>query len=795
MLQKLFVISILILWFDNLYSTEATSDTLKKYELPSITVTTTRAVRGESPIPFQKITAKDIQNIYTTQDIPRLLSELPSIITFSQSGNDIGYSNLTMRGFNQRRISVMINGVPQNDPEDHNVYWIDFPDLAPSIQEIQVQRGAGFNNYGSPSIGGAINLTTGFTTVEPTVKLFTGIGWQQFSYNDGIKYHPNVSKFAVEFSSGLTDNYAFYGRLARINSLGYRDHSFAFLNSYFFSAARFDQKLSTQINVFGGPINDGLVYYGLPKSFVKDLQTRKYNWSYWKYDTSGKNVKYFTPRRKQEIEEFNQPHYEILNDWKVNDNLRLLSTLFYYTGDGFFDFDGSWADTTILRITNEFGFHAERNPENAIIKAFVGNKHGGWLPRIIFEHGKNTLTAGLEIRFHRSEHWGKIKYAEYLPKDFDPDYKIYSYEGVRDIFSIFAREKFYINNNLNIFTEAQLVYNLYAIQKEKAGEKFVYFLDKNGNSVGGPNRLFEVKYLFLNPKLGMNYTFNDNLNIYIFAGYLSREPRMKELYDTEDAFTGSKPKFEATLTNEGKYLFDFSKPLVKPEKMFDIELGLNLNFFGIDGNINLYWMEYVDELVKSGKVDIFGNPVEVNVPKTRHIGVELDFRGNLIQSAYGSLSFAGNATISRNRIVEFAVQYTDDDKTFDFAGNRVSGFPDLMGNLRLKYVYKDFYISILSQYVGDFRSDYYDDMLQTNTELISYLKKKRNYYLDNKVDSYLVFHLDAGYKLRIPIIWRYVDFKFQIRNLFNRLYASGAEGKEFFPAAERNFFLGVEIGF
>lgn len=792
MLKKLFGFLIFVFCLNYLHSTETTLDTLRKYELPSITVTTTRAVRGESPIPFGKITTKEIKNIYTTQDIPRLLTELPSIITFSQSGNDIGYSNLTMRGFNQRRISVMINGIPQNDPEDHNVYWIDFPDLAPNIEEIQVQRGAGFNNYGSPSIGGAINLNTGFTTAEPSVKLFSGIGWQQFSYDDGSKFHPNVSKFSVEFSSGLVNNYVFYGRLARINSLGYRDHSFAFLNSYFFSAARFDSNLSTQINIFGGPIYDGLVYFGLPKNLVKDYKARRYNWSWWQYDTTGKNVEYFSPRRKQEIEEFSQPHYEILNDWKLNDNLRFLSALFYYTGDGFFDYDGSWADSTTLRITNEFGFKTERNPENAIIKAFVGNKHGGWLPRIIFVHGKNTLTAGLEVRFHRSEHWGKIKYAEYFPKDFDPDYKIYSYEGVRDIFSLFAREKISVTNSLNLFAEAQLVYNLYAIQKEKAGDKFVYFLDKSGASVGGPNRLFNIKYIFLNPKLGVNYVLNDNISFYAFTAYSSREPRMRELYAAEDAFFGSKPKFAVTQNEKGEYLFDFSKPLVKPEKMFDIELGSNINIFGFDGNFNFFWMEYTDELVKSGKVDIFGAPIEVNVPKTRHLGLELDFRGTFLQTKFGNLSLSANATFSHNRIIDFVIDLPT-EKSINFSGNRISGFPDFMGNIRLTYDYHDFYLSVLSQYVGEFRSDYFDDMLQSNDDLISYLKSKGDYYFDNKVDPYLVFHLDGGIKFRSIRSFKSINLKCQVRNLFNRLYAAGAEGREFFPAAERSFFIGLEV--
>ena len=68
---------------------------------------------------------------------------------------------MTLRGFDQRRVSVMINGVPQNDPEDHNVYWVNFPDLASSLQDIQVQRGAGSAFYGPAAIGGSSSVGVG----------------------------------------------------------------------------------------------------------------------------------------------------------------------------------------------------------------------------------------------------------------------------------------------------------------------------------------------------------------------------------------------------------------------------------------------------------------------------------------------------------------------------------------------------------------------------------------------------------------------------------------------------------
>ncbi len=794
MYKKIFVSLALLFAIGNCFAEEQ-ADTLKKFVLPTVTVTTTRAQRGESPIPFSELSTVEISNVYTTQDLPKLLTELPSVITFSHSGNDIGYSNLTMRGFDQRRISVMINGIPQNDPEDHNVYWIDFPDFAPNLQSIQVQRGAGFTNYGSPSIGGSINLTTGNFLNKKGIRLFTGIGWQQFSYSDEVKLHPNVSKYSVEFSSGLLGNYAFYGRLSKINSLGYRNHSFAFLNSYFFSAARFDEDFSTQINVYGGPLNDGLVYNGLPKSYIKDNEKRRLNLSYWGYDSTGLNLEYSYERRKQEVEEFNQPHYEILNDWQISPNLRFLSALFYFTGDGYFDYDGSWADTSMLRITNEFGFNPTQNPTGTIIRGFVGNKQGGWIPRIIFKHGENELTAGFELRLHRSDHWGKIRFAEYLPIDFDPDYKFYSYNGVRDIFSVFAREKLQITSNTNLFLEGQLVYQRYGIKNEKAGNKYTSYLNINNQVVSGEGYLFDIKYWFFNPRIGLTYKTSENLNFYAFGAISSREPRMHNLYRAEDAYFGAKPQFEFKLDTNGTIKYDFTKPIAKPETMFDLEFGTNISLQNnLEANLNFYFMLYRNELAKTGRLDIFGNPIEENIPQSQHIGLEVQLKANVFENQLGQLDLTGNATFSENTITKYDfVTYKND--TISFKGNNIAGFPNIMGNVRLEYKYSNFYLSLLGQYVGSFKTDNYGDLIRTNDKLIEHLRYLGDYYADNTLDAYFVMNLDASYTFRKLAFFNEFKLQLQIRNLLNRFYAANGEGKEFFPAGERSYFFGIEVGF
>ncbi|MCW8804468.1 MAG: TonB-dependent receptor, partial [Ignavibacteriaceae bacterium] len=133
---------------------------LKRKVIPSqtILVEATIGTKGLTPLAFDQLKAKEIDKNYTVYDIPKYLSELPSSTFYSESGNGIGYNYISIRGFDQRRISVSVNGIPQNDPEDHNVYWLDFPDLLASTELIQVQRGAGSGVFGYPAIGGSINI-------------------------------------------------------------------------------------------------------------------------------------------------------------------------------------------------------------------------------------------------------------------------------------------------------------------------------------------------------------------------------------------------------------------------------------------------------------------------------------------------------------------------------------------------------------------------------------------------------------------------------------------------------------
>lgn len=726
---------------------------LKPKIIPAQTVLVEGSIgkAGVTPLAFSKITQKEIQQDYTVQDVPEYLSELPSTTFYSENGNGIGYNYLSIRGFDQRRISVSINGIPQNDPEDHNVYWLDFPDLLSSTAVIQVQRGAGSGVIGYPAIGGSINIITSTFSNQPSFNFLGAAG----SYN--------TRKYSASFSSGLIDNkYSVYTKLSQILSGGYRNNSWTRFDAYYISAVRYDKNLTTQIDFYGGPIADGLAYMGLPKFAIGNKDLRRANYSDWGEDNNG--YTYTVLRRPSEIENFTQPHYELLNEYKVNSNITINSALFLVMGDGFFNFDGSWADTTYLRLTSQYGFHPTQNPQNVLIKAEVDNTQYGWVPRISIKHKNGEFIAGGEFRIHRSIHWGSIAFGQDLPIGLSKEYTYYSYNGGKDIINGFVHDTYNINDRINLLGEIQLAYNNNMLYNEK-------FL---GHS-------FSVKNFFVNPRFGINYKMNPLQNFFLSFARVSGEPRLTNYYNADESSGGEEPQFERNPDGS----FNYSKPLVKPETMNDLEIGSSYLGENFKLTLNLYYMLFDNEIVPNGKLDIYGQPITGNMKSTVHRGIELS-------SSFGvarDIEIFANATYSDNRILD-GKYYIDATNYIDLKNNQLGGFPNFLANFGINFSKDNLFIKVNGRYVGKFYSDNYADKLK------DYLALYPGFvgYGDNVNDAY--FSADAFISYQVKDVSALGPSKIflQVNNLFDKLYSTNAIGAEFFPAAERNFIAGIQIG-
>lgn len=692
----------------------------------TVIVEAAQARERRSPVPFSDLRRPAIEERITVQDIGAALAELPSAQSYSEAGNGIGYTYLTLRGFDQRRISVMINGVPQNDPLDHNVYWLNFSDIQSNLEKIQVQRGAGSGFYGPPAIGGSVNLVTTPFSDTRSAELTAAAGTF------------NTRRYGASFSSGLLDNtYSVHAKLARILTDGYRERSWADLTSYFLTVARYDEKMTTQINLHGGINSDHLAYYGISKSDLDDRTLRRAN----------------PISRPDEVEGFHQLHYNLLNEYRPSDDWNIYNTLFLITSAGYFDYDASWADTSYFRLTSQYGFSPAVNPAGALVRAWVDNKQWGWLPRATYRYGELEWSTGFEFRAHRSLHYGAIRWAAQLPANLPSDYKYYQYRADKDIVSAYTQLYLPLMANVMLMANLQFVRNEYHLYNEE----FV-------------GTEFKVPYTFLNPRFGVNYNIDKHLSAFASAAYTSREPRLNNLYDAGESSGGASPQFEI---NPATGRYDFSKPLVKPEKLLDLEAGAHYADERMRISLTLYSMDFRDEIVRKGGIDRFGQPRTGNAEQTRHRGIETAIRYNVLDE----LTVEANGTLSSNVIVKHTT-YEQNPATGDtlaanrLDGNRLGGFPDEIANARITYSSGGITASLAARYAGGQYTDNFQDPAR-------------------RTDAYVV--ADAFVRADLSeLVWRGLpEVRLDVFNLFDTLYAPGGIGDEFFPAATRSLLVSV----
>ncbi|MGB9592302.1 MAG: TonB-dependent receptor domain-containing protein, partial [Candidatus Kryptoniota bacterium] len=342
--------------------------------------------------------------------------------------------------------------------------------------------------------------------------------------------------------------------------------------------------------------------------------------------SDGIDTVYAVPRRPTEIENFSQPHYELINEWHLSPSVTLNNSLFLMRGYGFFDYDGSWGDTTFFRLTSKYGFNPAQNPTDALIHAYVDITQFGWLPRVSATLNNGDLTIGGEFRRNLSYHWGSIRWADNLPANVSADYRFYEYRVRTDMASIYSHGTSNLTKNLSLRIDLEYAFKQYYFY----GEKFV------GNT-------FTVPYHFFNPRIGLNYDLSSQSNIYFTVNRTSHEPRLISLYNADESSAGATPNFGM---NKDSTL-NFGDPLVKPETLYDLELGYRFNSEDLTLSISGYWMEFFDELVSNGKLDQYGMPITGNASRTRHVGLEIESSYMLLKD----FSLYGNLTLSSNKLI------------------------------------------------------------------------------------------------------------------------------------------------
>ena len=207
---------------------------------------------------YTNVTKDDIEEKNLGQDVPYLLQSTPSVISTSDAGTGIGYTGIRIRGVDPARVNVTINGIPVNDAESHGVFWVNLPDIASSVDNLQVQRGVGTSTNGAGAFGASVNLQTSSNRVDPFAEINTGLG----SFN--------TRKANIMLGSGLMKNgWQFEGRLSKIMSDGFIDRASADLNSFYLSATKRGERSLLKADMFSGKEITYQAWYGVEESVLE----------------------------------------------------------------------------------------------------------------------------------------------------------------------------------------------------------------------------------------------------------------------------------------------------------------------------------------------------------------------------------------------------------------------------------------------------------------------------------------------------------------------------------------------
>ena len=656
---------------------------------------------------------KDLGSKNLGQDLPILLKNQMSVVATSDAGNGVGYTGFRIRGSAGTSINVMLNGVPYNDSESQGTFFVNIPDMASSASQIVIQRGVGTSSNGTASFGASVNILTKNPDEKPYV-----LG--QFSAGSF-----NTMKTSFEAGSGkfLNDLLSVSARYSTINSDGYIDRAFSKLNSYSINALFEKGNTKIRFLTFGGKEKTYQAWNGI------DRQTWETN---PRLNYSGQYTDLFTGEEKfydNETDNYRQNHYQFLWEQNINERWNLETTLHYTKGRGFYEnyvrVNEEDEDATHYSNYNLPVFQLNGSPVNQtdfIRKKWLNNDFYGVVSNLYGNFENVNLNFGVAANQYFGRHFGNVSGVKYTDV-FEHEY--YRNNALKNEVSGFAKAIYKINQ-FEIFGDLQL----------RNIDYKTYVIDANAEE----GMDLKEKWTFFNPKFGVNYQI-ENGKIFLSYAHAHREPNRDDL---------------------------FANPNTKPEKLHDFELGLEKTFGDVAFTANAYYMNYVNQLVLSGEINMVGEFIKINSGKSYRLGIELGALAKISEK----LNISGNLTLSQNKNVDFKIE--DNSSVNNLGNTSISFSPNVIANGIIQYKpIKNLQLNINNQYIG---KQYLD-----NTET-----------KELQLKDYFLTDFNAQYELKIAK--QEVNLQFLLNNIFNKKYVNnGFSGPYYYAQAGRNFMIGVNF--
>ncbi len=672
------------------------------------------ALRADNatPVAYTNIDSHDIERNNYGLDIPSLLALTPSLIATNETGIGIGGTSIRLRGTDATRLNVTVNGMALNNPDSHSTYWYDTPDLISAVGDVQVQRGAGLSTNGTGAFGGAISMTT----ATPATSFGGSASLSYGSYN--------TNKQALHIGSGLLGgHWTIDARLTHIGSDGYVERGATDLKSFMLQGGYYDNTTSVRLLTFGGVAKTYLTYTGATKEEMR-LYGRRYH-SEGQYPTShgpytladGTHVDYYD----DQTDNYLQINNQLILNHRFDDRWQMNVTGYYTYGYGYYK---QYKDARTLLEYGNLGIDDPSIEADMIRRKIMRNHTFGANTSAHYTTERLALAFGGSWSHYSCPHWGDIKWVDGMKRS-DIGGKWYDNDVRKQDANIFAKATWQPVKALDILADLQ--YRIVTYRAWGVNDNFDW------NTMEMQPISIDKLYHFINPHLGINYTFARRHSLYASFAIANKEPTRADFTD--------------------RYMFSQDKGEPHPEQLFDYELGYRYSSKRLALGLNLYYMQYRNQLIPTGMVNDGSDALNVNVPDSYRCGVELTAEWHITKW----LSTQGDVTLSRNKIRGY-VDLLADSPTYgkELGTTTIAYSPSCIASLGFDLHIAGFEALLRTRYVSK--------QYLTNNEVEALT-----------LDRYCVTNLDLGYNL--PFNKRgSIRFGLSIYNLFNTLYCSNAYG-------------------
>ena len=718
--------------------------------LEDIHVNTTRLSDfNTSQILIRRINPLERKNF--GQDIPILLEATPSLLTTSDAGAGVGYTGLRIRGVDATRINVTINGIPVNDPESHAVYWVNMPDLASSIENIQIQRGVGSSSNGAAAFGASVNIKTQDISEKPFGSIDQSLG----SFG--------TSKTSIKAATGIINkHFSLETRMSSIQSNGYLDRASSDLKSYFLSGAYIGNKSVLKAIVFSGKEITYQAWYGTPESRITGDSTAMNAYAdrnglsseeRENLLNSGRTYNYYT--YKNQVDHYQQDNYQLQFTHTFNDKLILNLAGHYTYGRGYYEQyrkEENLADYGL----NPVMIGSDTIQQTDLIRRlwldndFIGAVYGvTYKPTahldFVWGGSANTYFGG---------HYGELVWAQFASNS-EIYQRYYNNDSRKTEASSYLKAN-YKRDRFDVYTDLQFRHVDYAF----IGKELV-----NGFPADVTQ---DVQFNFFNPKVGGSFKINTQQMIFMNYGISHREPVRADFVQST---AQNRPTFET---------------------LRDLEFGHQVNANRLTFTTNLYYMNYKNQLLLTGAINDVGAYIHTNVAKSHRLGIE-------VYGAYRfdqKLKLTGGLTLSQNKVAQFNESvdvYLDTlpyytQQVISHNNTDMSFSPNVIGNVGIEWMpLENLQISWMTKYVGR-----------------QYLDNTGN--VQRSIDPYNFSNLQINYSI-FDKFCKEIQLGLMVNNAFNQLYENngytfsyvygGQTTTEnfYYPQAGRNFMARVLLKF